>query len=154
MKITTATKKQAGLVGYLTICAGGGHVIGEASTYGSVNNPDFKELMKKSDAFFNVHGREMLSDELLSLPRLGCYNIHPYFYRYKGADPIGKMLKSGNRDGYLSLHKMTSRVDGGEVIAESVISPSGNSIQEVYNNLYTTYSKVISLALLTLREMK
>lgn len=151
MKITFAGRKQAGLIGLLTLCLFG--KVYNSDTYKSINHPKFKKLMKESDVFFNVHGREILTKKHLFLPRLGCYNVHPYFHRFKGADPVGRMLESGIRNGKISVHKMTSKVDEGEILAEMPICPDGNSKEEVYNNLYYYYFAVILLAISKLGKL-
>jgi methionyl-tRNA formyltransferase len=60
---------------------------------------------------------KMLPDELLGVPRFGCINIHPSLLpEYRGADPIFWQLFHGCRNSGVSIFKMTSNLDQGEIL--------------------------------------
>ncbi len=60
---------------------------------------------------------KMLPDELLGIPRFGCINIHPSLLpEYRGADPIFWQLFHGCRNSGVSIFKMTSNLDQGEIL--------------------------------------
>ena len=100
--------------------------------------------MGDSDILVCVHGREILNARHLNLPRLGCFNVHPYLYKYKGANPVGRALEDKNFRGSVGVHRMEARLDEGEVIAEEFADVSGgSSTGEIYNRLYPYYSVAI-----------
>lgn len=87
-----------------------------------------------------VHGREIVRPPFLT--RYKCFNIHPYLYCYKGADPIGRAIKDKNKDASVGLHWMTSEIDSGKVIYEPhgrVKSFENHDI--VYDQIYGLYKK-------------
>ena len=59
-----------------------------------------------------------LVPEILSIPPLGCINIHPgKLPEYRGKDPINATLDDGNRL-WVTLHYMDEGYDTGDIIAE------------------------------------
>lgn len=93
---------------------------------------------ERESVIVSVHGREIVTSAWLDAYE--CYNIHPYLYCYKGADPIGRAMKDGNRHASVGLHKMTKEVDRGEVLFEVFTELKNlNSYNSVYNQLYPLY---------------
>jgi methionyl-tRNA formyltransferase len=62
----------------------------------------------------------ILPTEVLSLPRLGCINIHPSLLpRHRGAAPVMSTILAGDQWGGVSLMKMDAGLDTGPIIAQS-----------------------------------
>ena len=155
--------RQAGCTGLLTLLAAGHKVTGiiayedtldklsrelDIPGFSSVAQPQVIELLKKGDLLVSVHGREIVPVELLNLPRLGCINVHPCLYAYKGANPIERLLNDGNTKASIGIHRMIEKVDEGEVLIEEFIDVTGKqSIEEIYNALYPYYSLTLLKAL-------
>jgi len=110
----------------------------------SIKDSEFNELLKKADLLLSVHGREIVPLNILRLPHLKCINIHPYLYKYKGAYPIKQALEEKNWRASVGAHFMTEKIDEGEVIVEEFkdVDPK-DSEEEIYNQLYFLYCKVI-----------
>jgi len=155
--------KQAGIVGALTILAAGNNITSAVSysddltdilsslgisTCKSIKDNEFMKKLKGSDLLVSVHGKEIVSPDLLSLPSLGAINVHPYLYKYKGADPIKRALEDNEFQASVGVHYMSEQVDEGKVIVENFLDIFGSSsVEEVYNKLYPYYSKSILEAL-------
>lgn len=110
----------------------------------SINQKGFIDSVYKSDLFFSVHGREIVPEEMLAIPPLGCVNVHPCLYKYKGANPVQRMLDDDNSKASVAVHYMVEKVDAGEVILEEFVDVAGTTVEEVYNELYPYYIKAIS----------
>ena len=157
---------QAGCIGLLTLLAGGCKVSGIVAyddtvgqlatalrlrTFSSIKQPELEPLLSVSDVLVSVHGREIVPGRLLALPRFGGINVHPCLYAYKGADPVGRLLQDGNTKASVGVHRMTERVDEGEVLVEEFADVTGKySVDEVYNALYPSYALALLKALGTL----
>lgn len=62
---------------------------------------------------------QILSKELLSLPRLGGVNFHPSLLpRYRGAHPHFWSIAKGEKVSGLSAHFMTDKIDDGDIVAQ------------------------------------
>ncbi|KKL63593.1 hypothetical protein LCGC14_2173530 [marine sediment metagenome] len=151
--------KQAGCVGLLTVLSFGCTVKGVVSydvlmsnlasalgykVYDTIKHPDVAELLTESDLLVSVHCREIVPQSLLDLPRLGSMNVHPCLYKYKGSDPIQRLLKDGGKIASVGIHRMTAVLDAGEVLTELYVNVEGKkSEEEIYNTLYPYYSLAI-----------
>ncbi len=155
--------KQAGITGALTMLAAGNNILSAVSYSDdltnilsflgisickSIKDKEFIEKLKGSDLLVSVQGREIVSSDLLNLPLLGAINVHPYLYKYKGADPIKRALEDSEFRASVGVHYMSEQVDKGKVIVENFLDISrSSSVEEVYNKLYPYYSKGILEAL-------
>lgn len=163
LKICFMGGKQAGIIGALTVLSKG-HTILSAVSYSddlhsvlsgfdvplfkSIKDEKFIDSLRGCDLLLSVHGREIVPQAIIKTPRLGAINVHPFLYKYKGADPIGRALADKEPKGSVGVHYMTDKVDEGEVIAEEFVDVSGiMSVDGVYNKLYPYYSKAILKAL-------
>ena len=160
--------KQAGCVGLLTLLAVACKISGIVAydsiverlaialhlpTFSSIMQSEVEQLLSKSDLLVCVHGKEIVPSRLLQLPRLGGINAHPCLSAYKGADPVNRLLRDGKTLASVGVHRMTERVDEGEVMAEDFIDVAGKqSVDEVYNALYPHYSFALLKALQILED--
>ena len=159
LKICFMGGKQAGIIGVLAILAKG-HEISSAVSYSddltqalnffdihvneSIKDRHFIEALKSADLLFSSHGRERVTPDLLKLPKLGSVNIHPFLYKYKGADPVGRALKDKERRASVGAHIIEEKIDAGKVLVEEFIDiPGASNVDEIYNKLYPSYCTVI-----------
>jgi methionyl-tRNA formyltransferase len=163
LKICFIGGKQAGILGLLTLLAAGNKILSAVSyskdltkilntlnipSYNSVYDGNFIKKLKQSSILISVHAREIIGPKLLKLPKLCCINIHPYLYKYKGANPVSRALKDKEFEASVGAHIMGEKVDHGEVIVEEFVDVTGSkSTEEVYNKLYPFYIIVILKAL-------
>jgi len=73
-----------------------------------------------------------IADEILEIPRLGAFNIHPSLLpAFRGPVPLFWQFREGTGQFGLSLHRMTSRFDAGPVISSQPVEmPQGVSQNE------------------------
>ncbi|OGW84522.1 MAG: hypothetical protein A3C35_02500 [Omnitrophica bacterium RIFCSPHIGHO2_02_FULL_46_11] len=163
MKIAYLGGKHVGILGALTVLALGHKISGVVSysedltgvlrdfgltCYRSIRDNAFQDALKNSDLLLCVHGREIVPSSMLQLPQKGGINLHPYLYRYPGANPIQRALQESNFRASVGAHRMTSQVDAGEVLCEEFTEAEGaNTVEEVYAKLYPLYIQVIILTL-------
>lgn len=84
--------------------------------------PDFLVLM--------AYG-QILSEEVLKIPKKGCINIHPSLLpRWRGASPVQSALLEGDAKTGVSLMQMVAQMDAGPVFMQwpMPIAPEYNAI--------------------------
>ena len=160
--------KQAGCTGLLTLYGAGCNVLGVvaydpqvrhlAETLGlplfdSIRHAAVKPLLGQADLLVCVHGREVVPQPLLDLPKQGAINVHPCLYAYKGADPVARLLRDRNPKASVGVHRMEEQIDHGDVLVEEFVDVSGwRTAEEVYNVLYPLYATTLLKALRRVRE--
>jgi len=163
MNIAFYGGKQAGLITLLSIIAKGYNVkiiipeddiIKEAAKNFNipiiekklVNEKSTIEKFKKKNInlFVCCHARKILKQDIL---KFNCINLHPCLYKYKGADPVHRLIKEKNTKASVAVHYMIEEVDAGEVIIEIFKEVEIDSIISVYNQIYSLYSVAICKAL-------
>jgi methionyl-tRNA formyltransferase len=86
----------------------------------SVNRPEYVERVRAMtpDVIVSVAAPEIFSRELLSIPRLGCINIHSgRLPSYRGMLPTFWQMLRGERVATITVHMMAERLDAGDVLA-------------------------------------
>jgi len=160
--------RQAGCISLLTLFAAGctptavatsDELVGRlAETLGlpmfsSIHDPGFQESLSRSDLLVSVHGREIVPDRMLNVPPLGGINVHPCLYRYKGANPVARLLQDGNRMASVGVHRMTQKIDEGDVLIEEFVQvEQEETVIEVYNALYPSYAIALTKALKIMQQ--
>ena len=163
LKICFMGGKQAGIIGTLATLSMGIELLSAVSysqdltntlnffdipVYKSIKDKGFIEMLSSSNLLLSVHGKEIVTRDLLGLPRFGAINVHPYLYKYKGANPVERALQDNEFNASVGVHFMEEEVDKGGVIVEEFVNVSGaNSVDEIYNKLYPYYCIVILKAL-------
>lgn len=164
MKVIFYGGRQAGLINLLTTLALGHQVlcvvpvddvVGQTALKmglnvkkpKNINEDDFVDYLESLGAEFFVccHGRQIIKQRILKAFR--CVNFHPCLYKYKGAEPIKKLLAEGNTKASVAAHWMTETVDGGEVIVENFKEIESLTEIGVYNELYPVYAQTLIDAL-------
>lgn len=160
--------KQAGVIGILTTLAKNIDILSVVAyddmtsmisnelhipTYQTIHDQRFVQNLGKSDLLICVHGREIVPPALLSLPKFGCINVHPCLYKYKGGNPIQRLLDENESKASVGVHHMTEEIDKGAVIIEEYADVHGaETVENVYNILYPYYALVLSKALDTIEK--
>lgn len=87
-------------------------------------NPKANTFIKKiqrlnPDLILSVYYRKILPQDILSIPKLGCVNIHPsYLPKYRGCAPtLWAILNNEYKHG-ITLHYMVKRADMGDIIVQ------------------------------------
>lgn len=63
---------------------------------------------------------QILSKEILEIPKYGCLNIHPSLLpKYRGSSPIQYTILNGDKETGVTIILMTEKIDQGDIIAIS-----------------------------------
>lgn len=87
----------------------------------SINSPESVAFLKKhpADVFFVCDYGQILSQEVLRIPKLGGINLHGSILpKYRGAAPINRAILNGDHTTGVSVIHMTAKVDAGPVVAQ------------------------------------
>lgn len=88
---------------------------------GNPNAPEFVAEVKERncDLIVSVACPYILKKDLLSIPRLGCINIHHApLPRYKGMMPTFWQMYHGEKSVGLTIHKISERIDEGAALLQ------------------------------------
>lgn len=88
---------------------------------------NFIHAMKEldPDLFVVAAYGQILSQELLNVPKLGSINVHASLLpKYRGAAPIQRCLMAGDKETGITIMKMTSKMDAGDILDFEKISIS------------------------------
>jgi len=89
-----------------------------------VNSKEFVERLKERDAdiFVVVDFGQILSSEILNIPKLFPLNIHASLLpKYRGAAPIQRAILDGEKETGVTVMKITKQLDSGDIIAQKKI---------------------------------
>jgi len=72
-----------------------------------------------------------LPDPVLSIPRIGCFNLHPSLLpAYRGPVPLFWQFRAGVKEVGITLHRMSWQLDAGNIVAQTTVTmPDGVSGQ-------------------------
>ncbi|MBQ4769949.1 bifunctional UDP-4-amino-4-deoxy-L-arabinose formyltransferase/UDP-glucuronic acid oxidase ArnA [Pectobacterium versatile] len=90
-----------------------------------INHPLWVSRIRElaPDVIFSFYYRTLLSDDILQLPAFGAFNLHGSLLpRYRGRAPVNWVLVNGETQTGVTLHKMVSRADAGDIVAQSVVA--------------------------------
>jgi methionyl-tRNA formyltransferase len=85
----------------------------------SVNTPEWLERITalKPDLILSVYYRNMISAQILALPRLGAFNMHGSLLpKYRGRAPINWAVLHGEPRIGMTLHRMVKKADAGAIV--------------------------------------
>ena len=81
--------------------------------------PETMEALKLDLAVVVAYGR-ILTQQVLDAPKHGCINVHASLLpRWRGAAPIQWSILAGDKETGVSIQKMVTALDAGDVIAEA-----------------------------------
>lgn len=62
---------------------------------------------------------QIISKELLNIPKYGSINIHPSLLpKYRGASPIQTAILNGNEETGVTIYQMDEKIDHGEILSQ------------------------------------
>lgn len=89
-----------------------------------IKRPEAVEELKKYEAemFVVVAFGQMLSQEILDMPKYGCINIHASLLpNYRGCAPINWCIINGEKETGVTIMKMNIGCDTGDMLLKSVV---------------------------------
>lgn len=106
----------------------------EAALSLSLNVPIFQPIKASEESFLQdlaalhadlyvvVAYGQILSQKLLSLPPLGCINVHASLLpKHRGAAPMQRSILAGDNETGVAIQKMVKQMDAGDVIATAKV---------------------------------
>lgn len=90
----------------------------------SVKEPDAVEMLRAYDAelFVVAAFGQILSEEILSMPKYGCVNIHASLLpKYRGAGPIQWAIINGEKETGVTIMQMEKGLDTGDILLVSKV---------------------------------
>jgi len=87
----------------------------------SVNQPEVIDIISgiAPDAIVVVAYGRKFATRILSLPKLGCFNIHASLLpRYRGAAPIQHAILNGEQQTGVTIQHMAPEIDTGAIVAQ------------------------------------
>lgn len=73
------------------------------------------------DIMLNVHSLHIINAEVVSAPRIGCFNLHPGpLPRYAGLNAPNWAIFRGERSHGVTVHKMGAGIDTGPIVYQSL----------------------------------
>ena len=96
-----------------------------------IKRPEAVEELRKyeADVFVVAAFGQILSQEILDMPRLGCLNVHASLLpKYRGASPIQHVILDGEENTGITIMKMDAGIDTGDILyqKEIPIDPKDN----------------------------
>jgi len=112
------------------------------------NTKSFVNIIKKAnpDIIFSCYYRNMLSSEIISIPRLGAFNLHGSLLpQYRGRCPINWVLIHGQKKTGLTIHHMLKTPDSGNIVVQkSVPIKSSDIALNLHNRMLKVIPQVLS----------
>ena len=91
----------------------------------SVDSPDWVERIAswKPDLILSFYYRSMIQEDILSIPRLGAFNMHGSLLpKYRGRVPINWAVLNGEKETGVTLHHMVKRADAGDIVDQEKVA--------------------------------
>ena len=116
-------------------------------TPGSVNTPVWTSTIRdlRPDIIFSFYYRNMISEAILNIPRLGAFNMHGSLLpKYRGRVPINWAVLHGETESGVTLHHMVKRADAGDIVdREAVPIGPDDTAFDVFSNVTVAARKVL-----------
>jgi len=95
----------------------------------------------KPDVIMVADFGQILSQHVLDLPPLGCFNVHPSLLpKYRGAAPIQRTLENGEIETGVSIFKIVKELDAGPIALQKKIRVDYD------DNFASLFKKLLDLA--------
>ncbi len=79
-------------------------------------------LSYEADIYVVAAFGQILTQEILDIPRLGCINLHASLLpKYRGAAPIQRAILDGEKETGVTIQQMNAGVDTGDILSATVV---------------------------------
>lgn len=89
-----------------------------------IKAPEAVEILRgfEADVFVVLAFGQILSKEILEMPRFGCVNIHASLLpAYRGAAPIQRVILNGEKETGVTIMQMDNGVDTGDMLLKKAV---------------------------------
>ncbi len=107
---------------------------------------DFKQIIDlKPDLIITAAYGQFIPNEVLKAPSIECINVHGSLLpKYRGGAPIHYAVLNGDKKTGVTIMKMISKMDAGEIIAQSEFPINENDTTSiVHNNMIDVANKLL-----------
>src|ERR1700733_11440692 len=83
------------------------------------SDPEFSAFLKtlRADFFVVAAYAEILKQDILEIPRLGCINVHGSILpKLRGAAPVQRAIMAGETESGVTIMKMALQMDAGDIL--------------------------------------
>lgn len=90
----------------------------------NVNSPATLEVLKtfEPDIILVAAFGQILKEDILNLPKLGCYNVHGSLLpKYRGAAPIQRAIWDGEKTTGVTIQRIVKKLDAGDIVIKKEI---------------------------------
>ncbi len=112
-----------------------------------IKTPESMEELKKyeADIYIVAAFGQILSREILEMPRFGCVNIHASLLpKYRGAAPISQCILDGERETGVTIMQMDAGIDTGDILTQKkVIIEDKETAQSLFDKLAQAGAELI-----------
>lgn len=112
-----------------------------------IKAPDAVEELKKfeADIFVVAAFGQILSKEILDMPKFGCVNIHASLLpKYRGAAPINWCIINGEKETGVTIQQMNEGIDTGDILAaKSMAIAPDETAESLFDKLSKLGAKLI-----------
>lgn len=110
----------------------------------------------EADVYIVAAFGQILSQEILDIPKYGCLNIHASLLpKYRGASPIQHVIIDGEKETGVTIMRMDKGLDTGDMLyKKSVIIESTDNYETLHDKLMLIGGQAIVEALSLLEEGK
>lgn len=112
-----------------------------------IRQPESVEELKKyeADVFIVAAFGQILSREILELPRFGCINIHASLLpKYRGASPINWCIINGEKETGVTIMQMNDGVDEGDILSQVTVPiAEDETAQSLFDKLSKAGAKLL-----------
>lgn len=112
-----------------------------------IKAPEAIEELRKyeADVYVVAAFGQILSKEILELPRFGCVNIHASLLpKYRGAAPINQCIIDGEQETGVTIMQMDAGIDTGDILTQKkVIIEDKETAQSLFDKLAQAGAELI-----------
>ncbi len=112
-----------------------------------VRNEDFLDIFREisPDMVILVAFGQILPEEIIKFPRLGCLNVHPSLLpKYRGAAPINWAIINGDRETGVTIMNMDEGVDSGDILLQEKMNIGADeTFDDLHEKLSTMGSELL-----------
>ena len=123
-----------------------------------IKRPEEVEKLKayEADAFVVAAFGQILSQEILDMPRFGCLNVHASLLpKYRGASPIQRVILDGEEKTGITIMQMDAGIDTGDILLQKEIAiESTDNFETLHDKLAVLGGVAITEALDLLEKGK
>ena len=116
-----------------------------------IKTPEAVEELKKypADVYIVAAFGQILSQEILDLPKYGCLNIHASLLpKYRGASPIQRVIIDGETETGVTIMQMNAGLDTGDMLYQKKIPiTSEDTFETLHDKLMVLGGEAITEAL-------